>query len=807
MSRHAMNIWRLGLLCGALWAALPAGAALSVHLTPQEASRFIYEPFSLLLQSDQSLQRPNVPDGPGYNVTEIREVPSGYQIELIANEAGTLTILPFAVTSDQEQAKTPVLRLPVGAPHPANQMRVAMAFSQTNTVVGEPIDVTITWETDVPFVQYQELQFAIPILNDPNWDAYYLPPEVPEEERIGLPINNQRVIAKNATNSLQFSCQLIPKKAGTYPTDAQLSCALLKDHQPSCQYPSYFDNDFFSVPDKQTRFERIYLSEAGPQLAVQPLPTQGRSARFSGIVGPCDVAASIEPADTIVGQPMLLRVALTDLTFSKHIANLPEATLDGLGSEFSITREPMHVQSGAHTKTFTYIVRPLRSGLNTLPALVFDVFDPTRQTYRTVRTDPLPISIAPDGKQTIYTPIQKPTPMTPLTGIRHNRKENGSTMYAFFEFLSAHGWAFWLLPPLLYPVLRPWLRRRDRCRVDPAYARALRATAQFKKQIRDDEELAWRGWFADRFNLTAEAITFKAVQPHLEQLDSELIEAVKARFSAEETNRYAPPGTPKKKGTAARKLIGKLNKALPVLLLAMLCMPAPARAQSAKSLFEQAQKIQAQRPDEAEPLFTEAALQFESQHQFFNAANSWFFAGQNGRALANYRAAESRRPYDSNILESIQFIQTQRADHFEGDAPSSGAFHALLRAWNRLERWSISLRFGALTLLYALGWSAFLIARLLAKPIPRKAWALLGLGASTLLASLLQSALQPANGVIIQSTEARLGPGYAYQKAYESLLHDATEFEWLDERNDWVYARFADDQTAWLRKTACIRVR
>ena len=65
-------------------------------------------------------------------------------------------------------------------------------------------------------------------------------------------------------------------------------------------------------------------------------------------------------------------------------------------------------------------------------------------------------------------------------------------------------------------------------------------------------------------------------------------------------------------------------------------------------------EMQAEKPDEARPLFVEAALGYEEQGSFFNAGNSWFFAGQSGRALAAYLSAGSRAPFNRKIRESIE---------------------------------------------------------------------------------------------------------------------------------------------------------
>lgn len=44
-------------------------------------------------------------------------------------------------------------------------------------------------------------------------------------------------------------------------------------------------------------------------------------------------------------------------------------------------------------------------------------------------------------------------------------------------------------------------------------------------------------------------------------------------------------------------------------------------------------------------------------------------------------------------------------------------------------------------------------------------------------------------------------------RAYKEPLHEAAEFEWLDEQNGWVHIRLPDNSDAWVRNPACVQVR
>ena len=73
--------------------------------------------------------------------------------------------------------------------------------------------------------------------------------------------------------------------------------------------------------------------------------------------------------------------------------------------------------------------------------------------------------------------------------------------------------------------------------------------------------------------------------------------------------------------------------------------------------------------------------------------------------------------------------------------------------------------------------------------------------------TIIYSLSQSERGVVIQSAEARLGPGYAYAPAYEGVLHPAVEFEWQSKESVWVQARLPDDNLVWLHESSCVKVR
>ncbi|AKJ64270.1 BatD family protein [Kiritimatiella glycovorans] len=706
------------------------------------------------------------------------------------------------------------------AARPAKEMDLQVDVSETEAVVDQPIIVTVTWTSRVPFKRCRRLLLDLPLLRGASLGVRAMEPGVPEARRIGLPVNGRRVIARRETiegrgERIAFSFRIIPREPGGLPSEpVAMRCALIEGPAHEGRYPSYFDNHFFNGPESDESFERIYLSSPVPEVRVAALPSRGRTERYTGVAETVSARATVDPEDVRVGEPMLLTVEIAGTGYGPDLARIPEPVLGDTGPGFRVNPRPIREQSDGSRRSFTYVMRPVRAGLETVPALALQFFDPVAEEYKMVRTAPLTVTVRADGERRIYQPDRSGEAATvrAAEGIRGNRNGGGRHMdiYEALGALARYGWLCIPLPPLLWLVLRPAVRRRERCRRDPAYARALRAARRFRRRARSDEKAAWRTYLGERLNLAPEAVTFGNVSRELRRrgVDPTLIEAVGARFEQEDAERYAPRRMDVRRTPPRRELVGRIERAtraalLLILMLACHAGAAPGATPSPELIFDRAMELRTEEPDRARPLFEHAALVFEARGHYLNAGNSWFFAGRDGRALAAYRLAERRRPFDARIRESLAVIRARREDRFpEPESPGSG----LAALWSRFSRWSPLLRGGALIAVYLLGWGVFIAARFAGRRVPRAACIAGGLVAATLLLSLLTSALQPPRGVLIRTAEARLGPGYAYDAAYESPLHEAVEFDWLGRRKRWVRARFPDGREAWLPASACLSI-
>jgi oxygen tolerance protein BatD len=814
----------LGLVALLLLMPAPVRAEIAARLTPETASLFVYEPFTLRLEveSDTPPETPELPAVPDLAVTALRRLPSDpaqrihtFQIEIIAERDGILTIPAFAVHNGHETTSTSALRLRIRRPRSATEMTLEVTVEPATLTVGQPATLTVTWSSAVAFTRCKQLLFEIPLLADDRCLVFPLDPPVPESQGVGLPVNNVRMVALANTlpdgrHSLTFRYKLVPREPCVLRAPpARLLCALLEEDLPAGQSSGHFYNHFFEATAESEAFEEIYLAAPVPKITVTDLAETGRNAHFADIVGACDLRTSVAPNRMIVGQPSLFTVHLDNLAFARHITGLPSAAFDGLRSEFHLSRESIRETSTENARSFTHILRPLRSGITRIPAIVIQTFDPESGKFQTLRSEPIPITVDVDqdnGSRT-FTPRVDSEPPIRLTGVRHNRFNERTMMstHNLLEFLGRFWWVFVPLPPLLWIALLPVIRRWERCRHDPAYARAVTAWKRFRRMPWRDEESAWRNYLADRLGLCAEALTADTVTEALRErnVDADLIAEARRRFEEKDAADYGRRPAAPSQGT--HRLVRRLQKAtVPILLLLGLLSPLHAiAADRADELFSRAMQMRGEKPDEARSLFVEAALQFESGERFLNAGNSWFFAGENGRALVNYRAAERRAPFDRQLREIIEFLRANRADAFPPPTAPTGK---LATAWSRYCTWAPRLRVGSFVLAYLIAWAVLLTAQLTGRHVLRAVWIVLLAMVVVPLVSLAQSSLRPAEGVVIEDAVARLGPGYAYDPAFEQPLHKATEFTWMETRQGWVRVRLPDDSEGWLRESDCNQV-
>ncbi len=210
-------------------------------------------------------------------------------------------------------------------------------------------------------------------------------------------------------------------------------------------------------------------------------------------------------------------------------------------------------------------------------------------------------------------------------------------------------------------------------------------------------------------------------------------------------------------------------------------------------------------------MYVEAAKQYgylveeenlSNGYLFYTVGNSWFMAGDVGRAILNYRRAELYIPGNADLKHNLKIALGTRTDLIPPKEPHP--LVAKLLGWHL--NTSTFLRWWLFATCWLLFWGAwFWMARTTQKEARITAFAS-GVLSALLLGSLTTEFIlnQKAQPGVITAGEvlARKGDGDMYVPAFLEPLHSGTEFKELEKRGNWLHIRLADGQTCWIPKAA-----
>lgn len=206
-------------------------------------------------------------------------------------------------------------------------------------------------------------------------------------------------------------------------------------------------------------------------------------------------------------------------------------------------------------------------------------------------------------------------------------------------------------------------------------------------------------------------------------------------------------------------------------------------------------------------MYAEAAQQYEYLVQeegihngqlFYTLGNSWFMAGDVGRAILNYRRAELYLPNNADVKNNLEAALALRSDLIP-----EKELHPLAA---RLLGWhfntSSPLRWWLFALCWIVAWGAWFWLGRTSKKEARITAVVTGVLSIVLATSLLSERILEglAEPGVITAPEvlARKGDGNRYAPAFMEPLHSGTEFQRIDDRKAWWQIRLNDGQTCWI---------
>jgi hypothetical protein len=217
-----------------------------------------------------------------------------------------------------------------------------------------------------------------------------------------LPEARQTRVRKNGRvyDALTFKTIMTPVKAGEVtigPAKTQCTISIPRKRRTNTHLDDFFNDGFFNDPfGTFAHNQKVTVLSDAPLLDVRPLPTEGQPDSFSGAIGQFTLETTASTRQVKVGEPLMLTMKVAGKGNFPRIAP-PELTGDDGWRTYpgSDTFDPIDRLGLTGRKVFEVSVVPERP-LPTTPGVEFSYFDPAKEEYVTLTSEPIPVTV--EGK-------------------------------------------------------------------------------------------------------------------------------------------------------------------------------------------------------------------------------------------------------------------------------------------------------------------------------------------------------------------------------------------------------------------------
>lgn len=430
---------------------------------------------------------------------------------------------------------------------------VSMSVDRDTVVIGEQVVLTFGF-----YRASRTSMFESPEYTAPRSEGFWREDLPPERHR-------REVIRSRRYEVTEIQYALFPTRTG----DLEISEATVR--LPDDAFGSFFRRT------KPRRGPRVLQTEA-IGIHVRPLP-QPQPPDFSGTVASgLRLRSSVDRRELEQGDALTWRIRIEG-TGHLEAAVLPEPDL---GEDFNVHESASSAESGPDggqlrgSRTVEYLVIPQRPGELVIPALDYSWFDTSRQEYARMRTEAIPIRVAPSEGVT----------SSVFTGGRKSEIELLARDILHIEAVApdASTWpgplprrtVFWTAvsaAPLAWALSSVLSRRRRALLADPRRLRARRARGNAQRVLAGDGpadervSAALEGYLADRFDRSASGLVRDEVEATLraQGVPDPLVFQTRDILDRCDAHRFAPGEQAAESLVAdAERLVDELEEALDV---------------------------------------------------------------------------------------------------------------------------------------------------------------------------------------------------------------------------------------------------
>lgn len=155
------------------------------------------------------------------------------------------------------------------------------------------------------------------------------------------------------------------------------------------------------------RVVRNQIAIAPATLTVEAMPSEGRPADFTGLIGPLSVQTSLDRERVSAGEGALFSLVVAG--WQTDLVKRP--TLQVAGAQLY----PKDDQSADGKRTLTWDVVPAAAGTVAIPVVALPYFDPASRSYRSAGSQPLSLLVIPGRHRDLGVVGQSALPASPDT--------------------------------------------------------------------------------------------------------------------------------------------------------------------------------------------------------------------------------------------------------------------------------------------------------------------------------------------------------------------------------------------------------
>jgi hypothetical protein len=447
-----------------VFSAVVSGQDIQVSATTSTDTVGVQEQFQLTVtvsgRDAGDTEAPRLPGLKGFQVVAGPNVSSQFQwingrtsssksfiYILLPEKEGQFTIDPIEVRAGNRSFKTQPINVRVTASsQPASRPRRLPADpfagdqgSQSRTV-GDQVFVAAELDRNSAYAGQQvTLSYhlytqvgisGIQLQESPSLTGFWVEDlEVPQN-----PVGTRRVI--NGKEYLDY----VIKRQALFPNVP----GSLKIPSSTFAISAKTSGDFFGFFGQT---ETLYRRTKEEILEVKPLPLQNRPAGFGNAVGSFNLTGSLDKTQAGTGEAVTLNLKLSgrgNLKVIPDIAlpNLPDFTV--YSSKHTDNVRPFEGNLIGGDKTWEFVLVPKAPGQQTIPALSLSYFNPEREQYETLATQPLTLKVVRG--------TDSGSGISGLSGITRQNLTRQGTDINFIKLTAGD------LGPEPYPIYRlPWV--------------------------------------------------------------------------------------------------------------------------------------------------------------------------------------------------------------------------------------------------------------------------------------------------------------------------------------------------------------